>query len=119
MRRVLALAPELGTLRHTEAVLFVDDDKPQPQELHRILYHGVCTDENLHRAVGDTLQHLAPFLSFDDAREQLHTNGHVAKKVTDGGEMLFGKNLRRSHDAGLIAVVEGDEHRHQGHERLS
>ena len=33
--------------------------------------------------------------------------------------MLFGKDLRGSHDTGLIAVVDGDEHRHQGDERLS
>ena len=33
--------------------------------------------------------------------------------------MLLCQNLRGSHDAGLIAVVNGDEHRHQGHQRLA
>ena len=33
--------------------------------------------------------------------------------------MLFGEDLRGCHDTGLIAVVDGDEHRHQGDERLA
>ena len=33
--------------------------------------------------------------------------------------MLFGKNLGGSHDASLIAIVEGNEHRHQGDKRLT
>ena len=33
--------------------------------------------------------------------------------------MLFGQDLRGCHDTGLIAVVDGDEHRHQGHQRLT
>ena len=33
--------------------------------------------------------------------------------------MLLCEDLRRSHDTGLIAVVDGNEHRHQGHKGLA
>ena len=32
--------------------------------------------------------------------------------------MLLGQNLRRSHDASLVVIVKGNEHRHQRHQCL-
>ena len=34
-------------------------------------------------------------------------------------QVLFGEDFRRGHDASLKTVVECNEHRHQGHERLA
>lgn len=33
--------------------------------------------------------------------------------------MLLGKDFRRCHDTSLVAVVEGNEHRHQSHQSLA
>ncbi len=41
------------------------------------------------------------------------------RKVADGLQMLLGKDFRRSHHTCLIAVVQGDEHGHESHERLA
>ena len=119
MGRILALGPQAGTLGHAEAVLFVDDGQPQARELHRLLDHRMGSDEYLHVARGQSVQHgLAP-LAFHDAREQLHADGEALQKRLDGGEVLLGEYLRRGHHAGLEAVVDGDEHAHEGHQRLA
>ena len=48
---VLALAPEFGTLGHTETVLLIDHDHAQTGELHRIFYDGMGTYEDMDGTV--------------------------------------------------------------------
>ena len=91
-------------------MLLVDHDESEMQELHRIFYHGMRPHEYLHRTVGNALQHFAALLAFHNASEQFHTDGHILQEFADGGQMLLGQDLRRSHDTGLIAVVESYEH---------
>ena len=33
--------------------------------------------------------------------------------------MLFGEYFRGGHDTGLITIIDGNEHRHQGHQCLT
>ena len=117
--RVLALAPQSGTLLYAEAVLLVDDGEAQAQELHVVLDDGMCADEDVHAAVDKTIEHLLPPFSLHDAGEQFHADVHAAQEVGDGGEMLFGKNFGGRHHAHLVAVVDGDEGREEGHKRLA
>ena len=51
MWRVGTLAPQLGTLGHTEAVLFVDNDHSQAGKLHSILNDGMRANEYLYGTV--------------------------------------------------------------------
>ena len=110
MGRIDALAPELGALGHTEAVLLVDDDEAEAGKLHRVLDDGMGADENLDGAVEQSFVYLLPSFTLDDTRQQGHANGHVAEKLADGLQVLLGQYLRRGHDAGLVAVVDGNEH---------
>ena len=119
MWRVLALAPEFGTLGHTEAVLFVDNDEPQAGELYRIFDDGMGAHEDVDGAVEQAFEHLLTTLALDDARQQRHSEIHAVEKLHDGLQVLFGEDFRGGHDTGLITVIDGDEHRHQGHEGLA
>ncbi len=119
MGRILALAPELGTLGHAEAVLLVDHHHAQPGKADGILDDGMRTHQDVYRTIRQPVQHLLPAPPLDDAREQCHTDGHVVQKVHDGLQVLLGQYLRRGHDAGLVAVVQRNEHRHQCHQRLA
>ena len=77
------------------------------------------TNENLYRTFLQSIKHLLTTLALDNARKQLHTHVHPVQELLDGLQMLFGENLRRSHHAGLEAVIHGDEHSHERHERLA
>ena len=66
-----------------------------------------------------SVEHFVAFFAFHHAREQFHAHVHSSQKLLDGGKMLFGQNLRRGHHARLIAIVNGNEHGHQGHQCLA
>ena len=116
---VLALAPELGTLGNAEAVLLIDHHHTETGKLHRVFNDGMGTDEYLHLACQQTVENLLAFLSLHHTSQQFHADGHVAQEVADGLQVLFGQDFRGRHDAGLIAVVQGDEHGHECHEGLA
>ena len=119
MGRILTLVPEFGALGNTKTMLLVDYDKAETGKLHRIFYNGVGADENLHRTIEQSLEYFFPTFSLDDTCEQGHTDVHSLEELHDGLQMLFGKDFRRSHDTGLVAVVDGDEHRHECYEGLA
>ena len=48
MWRLYILRPEAGTLRHSEAVLFVNNDQSQRREVHRVFNDRVRTYQDLH-----------------------------------------------------------------------
>ena len=114
-----AFTPELGALLDAEAVLLVDDDEAEAGKLHGVLDDGVGADENLDGAVGHAFEHLAASTALDDARQQFYLYGHVAEKLPDGLQVLLGQDFGGGHDAGLVAIVDGNEHRHQRHQRLA
>ena len=115
----LTLGPQPGTLRHTKAVLLINDGKTQPAEHHVIFYHGMCAHEDIDTAVGKTCQNLLALLTFDDTRQQLHPDIHTLKEVANGLQVLLSENLRGCHDASLEAVVDSDEHGHKRHKGLA
>ena len=75
--------------------------------------------QNLHSAIQQSVEDFLTALAFHDACQQGHADIHALQEVHDGLEVLLGQNFRRSHDAGLIAVVQCDEHRHQRDEGFS
>ena len=87
--------------------------------MHSILDDGMSAHQNLHSAIQQSVEDFLTASAFHDACQQGHTDVHALQEVHDGLEVLLGQNLRRSHDAGLIAVVQCDEHRHQRDEGLS
>ena len=100
-------------------MLLVDYHHAEVGKLYRILDDGMGAYENLHTAVLQPLQYLLSLLTFHDTCQQFHPDVHSPKEVLDGLQVLLGENLRRCHDTCLVAVVEGDEHRHQCHQRLA
>ena len=68
--RIHALTPELGTLSHTETVLFVDDNKAQTCKLHRILDDGMGAHKDLYGAVEQSFQHFLASLTFHDTSQE-------------------------------------------------
>ena len=117
--RVTTLRPQLGALGHAEAVLFVDDDESQTGKLHGVLDDGMCADEDVGGAVEQCVEYLLTAFPLHHTCQQGYADRHVAEKLHDGLQMLFGQDFRRCHDAGLVTVVDGDEHRHQCHEGLA
>ena len=67
MRRILALAPQLGALGDTEAMLFVDDHHAKSRKLHGIFNDGMRSDEYLNGTVQQTVEDFLSALAFDDA----------------------------------------------------
>ena len=49
--RILTLAPQLGTLGHTEAVLFIDDNHSQTCKLYGVLDDGMSAYKDVDGAV--------------------------------------------------------------------
>lgn len=119
VRRILAFAPEPGTLCHAEAVLFVDDGHAEAVELHFVFEEGVCADDDVDGAVHQSVEYLPASLSFYDACQQFYAQVHPFQEVPEGLKVLFGKDFRRCHHARLVTVVDGDEHGHQGDKRLA
>ena len=100
-------------------MLLIDDNHSQLCKLYGVLDDGVGAYKNLDATVEQAFEHLLASFALDDTGQQFHSDIHSFQKVGDGLQVLFGENLRRCHDTRLITVVEGDEHRHQGHQCLS
>ena len=65
VRRIEVFLPQTGALRHAEAVLLVDNHQPEASERPTVvLNHGVCADENVYGAVGQSGVYLVAFFSF-------------------------------------------------------
>jgi hypothetical protein len=48
--------------------------------------------------------------------EKTHRDAQVADQFGDIGKVLLGQDFGGRHEAGLVAVVDGHEHGHQGHD---
>ena len=75
--------------------------------------------EYLDVTSGEVFQDVFTLLALHDTREEFHSDIHVFQEVTEGLEVLLGEDFRRSHQAGLKTIVEGDEHGHQCHKGLA
>ena len=59
------------------------------------------------------------FAGLRGAGEDGHPHAEPLDHAADGGRVLAGQNLGGGHHAGLVAVVDGQQHRHERHERLA
>ena len=119
VRRLLVFGPEPGALLHAEAVLLVDHHEPQVGELHPVFDQGVRADQDVHLARGDPFERQPALPGLRGAGEDGDLHPHAVEHTRDGGEMLAGEDLGGRHHAGLVAVVHGQQHRHQRHEGLA
>ena len=80
MGRILALRPELGSLRHSKPVLLVDYRYAKAMESHRVFYHGMRAYQYLDIAGGKSVEYLLPFLALDDAGEEFYPDVHALQE---------------------------------------
>ena len=119
MGRLFVLGPHAGALFDAESVLLIDDHKTQIAELHTVFDQGMRTHKQLHVARSDPPQCGLPFTGLRGAGKDRHAHGQAFEQAGQGGIMLAGKDFGRGHHAGLKAVVNGQQHRQQGHKGLS
>lgn len=81
MGRLYIFRPEAGTLRHSEAVLFVNNDQSQRREVHRVFNDRVRTYQDLHVSCQQSGQDRFPLLSFDRSGQQFDTDIHTEKQA--------------------------------------
>ena len=73
----------------------------------------------MHLARGDPFERQPALPGLRGAGEDGDLHPHAVEHTRDGGEMLAGEYLGGRHHAGLVAVVHGQQHRHQRHEGLA
>ena len=103
----------------TKAVLFINDDKAETGKLYGILDDGMGTYKDVDSTVQQTFEYFLTALTFHNTCQQGDSQVHTFQEFHDGGQMLLGEDFSRRHDTGLIAVIYGDEHRHQRHKGLA
>ncbi len=115
--RLRALHAQREPLMHAEAVLLVDNGKPQVVEFHVLLEQRMRADCN-PRLDGGHRSERRGFLPLAQAAGQpVHAHVEHAHPSGELAVMLLGENLRRRHDSHLIAVLhalqrgKGRDHR--------
>ena len=78
--RQFVLLPQLGTLRHTKTVLFVDDHQSQTGENHIVLYHCMSAYKDVDVARHQVVQQCLTLLALDRPRQQFHPYRHIAQE---------------------------------------
>ena len=119
MRRLAVLGPHLRPLLDAEAVLLVDDHETEVREDDAILQQGVRPDEYVGPSRRERLENPAALLRTGGSRKYVDLHRKPLRKARDGCVVLPCEYLGRGHDAGLEAVVVGQQHRHQRHDRLA
>ena len=104
---------------HTETVLLVNDYSTQLCELHSVLDDGVCANQYMHITGAESVENLLTLLALHDASKQFYADRHAFQELTNALQVLLCQDFRRCHHAGLITIVQGNEHGHQGHQCLS
>ena len=88
-------------------MLFIGDDEAEITKFNILLNNRVSADNKVGFAAFYTFFNLSLFLRLSAAREQIDSYALVLKQLCKGSEMLFGKNLGRSHKSGLH-IIPGD-----------
>ncbi len=96
--RISTLFGKRGALSHTETVLLVHDNQPEPLYLDRLLYQRVSADKHLDPAAFGSLAHVLLFGSSHTARKQPDSNPERLQKARERVVMLTGKHLGRRHN---------------------
>ena len=127
-----SLVPQGGPLLDAEPVLLVDDHHPEGPERDPVGEEGVGADQQVDRAVGQPGVQRGPVgragLRWSggppatDARPGAWTASVTVSPSTSSphpGGVLFGQDLGRRHQGGLVATLDGREHGGHGHHRLA
>ena len=112
-------SPQACALRHTEAVLLVDDSQTELLVLHRVFKQGMGADEQLERTVEQTGVNFLALAFASAACEQSHLHANFLRHFADSLEVLGGKDFGGCHDARLVAIVEGNECGEKCHDSLA
>ena len=110
--------PQLGTLRHAEAVLFVDDNHAEVLEDDLLFEQGMSSYKEMYFAGFEAMQDRFTLAFPPRTGKQLRAQAEGGKPLRDALVMLCGKYLGRSHDAGLETVVDGHKSCHEGYHGL-
>ena len=113
------LCPQFRPLVHAEAVLLVHDGEPQRLEIDRILDESVRAHDQADAAVLQAGVDFAPGRHTGRTGEEGGLNSRRGQVLRYVRKMLESKHFRRRHQAGLVAVRDGDEGRQHGHHRLA
>ena len=105
-------------LAHPEALLLVDHHQAERLELHAFLDQGV----GAHHHPGLAASHpRARFVSPPPRRrpdQDLHCAGQPGQELAGTPGVLFGEDLGRRHQRGLVPAFHGQQHREERHQRL-
>ena len=108
--RALELAGVQGAaLLDPEAVLFIDDGKPQVMKYYALLENRMGADQNMNIASGQGLQLCRLFPALVTARQNLKDNACILGQGPQAFQVLPRQNLRRRHHHALPARL----YRHQ------
>ena len=110
---------ERGALRHSEAVLLVDDGHGEIAEVDLLLDERVRPDDDLRVARRDQLPDDGVLLRAQRARQQRDTNAERRAQLVDREEVLLGERLGRRHQRALAAELDRAQQRVQCNDGLS
>ena len=79
-------------MRHAEALLLVDDEKPQVLEVQALLQQRVCADQKVDLSRGGILQNLLLLRRRFEAREHFDAHGERAEAVQRRRIVLLGEH---------------------------
>ncbi len=100
-------------------MLFVDDSQTQTVKYDRFLNQCVGSDDQVDVPRGDGLLSLALFFDLEASGQKLDAIGRISEPEFDIAGVLFGQNLCRRHERGLVPILDRDDHSLDGDYRLS
>ena len=117
--RLRILAPQPCPLLDAETVLLVDHDEAEITETDSVLDQRMRSDQYVDLAREQAFGEFRALLLLRRAGQQADAQADPLGHPHDRRIMLRRENLRRSHQAGLKAVVASQQHAHQCDERLA
>ena len=105
-------------LQHTKPVLLVDHHQPQRLEPHVALHQRVRADDQMNRPGLDFGQLFAPCRARGRSGQERHAKPRPLEQARDIQKMLVGQDFGRRHERHLLAVLHGDQRRHERNDRF-
>src|SRR3954467_398477 len=88
---------------HAKAVLFVDDDEPQPLEGDVGAEQPMRSDHDVDASLGELREDGRLLLRRLESTEHRDAHGEVRQTLTEGARVLIGENRRR-HENGDLSL---------------